>query len=153
MTAIATLLIEKGADPNVSTDDFRSPLGSAVDQNDESMIRQLLDAGADVNVDGGQPFLSAGRIGKTHIVKLLIDAGAEIYIQQGVSGHALQKAATWGRIDVCKLLISLGVDVNAQGGEEGYVLMFPPSRFSCLFTFPSTLIANFFKKPPSSGSR
>jgi ankyrin repeat protein len=124
VTAIATLLIKKGADPNVSTNDFRSPLNAAVSQNNESMIRQLLDAGADVNVDGGTPFLTACSSTNTHIVKLLIDAGAEIHIQQGVPGLALQRAASWGQMDVCKLLISLGVNVNAQGGEAGYVLKF-----------------------------
>lgn len=118
-TAIATLLIQKGADVNTSTDDLRSPLTAAVTQNNDSMISQLLDAGADVDVDGGDPLLSACRSGKIHIVKLLLDAGAEPHVQQGVPEHALQIAARWGHVDICKLLIALGADVNAQGGENG----------------------------------
>lgn len=119
LDAITALLIESGADLNVSTDDFRSPLAAAVDQRNEPMIRQLLDRGADVNIDGGYPFLMACQNGNTKLINLLIDAGAEIHVQQGVPGHALRKAAMWGHLEVCKLLVSRRVDVNAQGGKYG----------------------------------
>ena len=119
---MATLLMEKGADPNVSTDDFRTPLVSAISQRNESMIRQLMEAGGDVNVDGGYPLVIACQGGKMHIVKLLVDAGAEIHSQQKVPGYALQRAAMCGHLDVCQYLVSLAVDVNSQGGEYGYVL-------------------------------
>lgn len=116
---MTTLLIETGADPNVSTHDFRSPLNAAVYQNSEPMARQLLDAGADVNIDDGNPFLNACRDGNLRMVNLFIDAGAELHVQQGVSGYALQEAARWGHVDVCKLLVAHGVDVNAHGDETG----------------------------------
>ena len=73
------------------------------------MIRQLLDAGADANVDGGEPLLTACRSGKTHIVEILIDAGAKIHIHQGVPGYALQKAAKWGHIPSADSGYSLGL--------------------------------------------
>lgn len=57
--------------------------------------------------------------GDMKLINLLIDVGAEIQVQQGVPGLALQKAAIWGHLEVCKLLVSRGVDVNAQGDKHG----------------------------------
>jgi len=119
LDAITPLLIEKGADLNVSTMDCRSPLAAAIDQRNEPLIRQMLDWGADVNIDDGYPLLMACQEGNMKLVNLLIDAGAELQVQQGIPGNALRRAAMWGHLEVCKLLISRGVDVNAHGGQYG----------------------------------
>jgi len=99
--------------------DCRSPLAAAIDQRNEPLIRQMLDWGADVNIDDGYPLLMACQEGNMKLVNLLIDAGAELQVQQGIPGNALRRAAMWGHLEVCKLLISRGVDVNAHGGQYG----------------------------------
>jgi hypothetical protein len=78
-----------------------------------------LDAGADVDVDGGDPLLSACRGGKIHIVKPLLDAGAEQHVQQGVPEHALQIAAQWGMLTFASFSLLWEPMSMPKGGENG----------------------------------
>jgi ankyrin repeat protein len=53
---------------------------------------------------------------------LLLDAGADVNAEGGEYGHPLQAAATKGSVDVAKLLLDTGSDVNAKGKYYRYAL-------------------------------
>jgi ankyrin repeat protein len=55
-------------------------------------------------------------------VKLLLDRGADVNIQGGPFGNALQAAAYYGSQEIVKLLLDRGADVNIQGGAYGNAL-------------------------------
>jgi ankyrin repeat protein len=52
------------------------------------------------------------------VVKLLLDAGANVNAQGGHYGNALQAASLPGHESVVKLLLEAGANVNAQGRGE-----------------------------------
>ncbi|KAK7178124.1 hypothetical protein PSPO01_15822, partial [Paraphaeosphaeria sporulosa] len=60
--------------------------------------------------------------GHETIVKLLLDAGADVNAQGGEYGNALQAASDGGHEAVVKVLVDKGADINAQGGRYGKVL-------------------------------
>lgn len=80
---LALDLLEKGADPNVSSrNEFKvSPLHSACATSNLKMAELLIQKGADVNakqMHGVTPIHSAAHNGQTALVQLLIDNNAEI---------------------------------------------------------------------------
>ncbi|KAJ5632891.1 hypothetical protein N7490_009230 [Penicillium lividum] len=87
--------------------------------------RLLLDAGADVNAQGGDygnALQSASYKGHIEIVQLLLDANADINAQGGLHGNALQVASYRGHIELVQLFLDAGADINAQGGYYGNAL-------------------------------
>ena len=49
------------------------------------------------------------------LVRLLLDKGANVDIQGGKYGNALQAAASEGFVEVVRLLLDKGANVNIQG--------------------------------------
>lgn len=105
-------------------------LSAAASSNKPSIVRAILVSGADVNA-GGSDFSELGTALQTaaqfpdindEIIDLLLDAGADIHIQAGRHGNALQAAASAGNQHVVKRLIATGAEVNAEGGEYGSAL-------------------------------
>ena len=72
----------------------------------------------------GAPLLYAvSQEGCYHLVQTLIfENRADINIQGGYYGTALQAVATWGHEDIVALLLEHGADVNTQGGHYGTAL-------------------------------
>jgi ankyrin repeat protein len=87
----------------------------------DTMVRELLECGADPNLAGSVAVVSAVR-GDTAGMLTLIEHGANIHVQEGVPGKALHMAALSMDIDMIKLLLDKGVNVNAFGGTYGYGL-------------------------------
>ncbi|KAF3315411.1 hypothetical protein TWF173_003951 [Orbilia oligospora] len=155
-------LIGSGADVNANGGKFGTALQAAATMpclvprripgklresgynNTIKVIRMLLDAGADVNVQGGlygNPLQAAvatiinyhdGELAKK-VIRMLLAAGAEINAQGGYYGNALQAAAGYRDIkqlksgnyfncEIIKILLDAGSDVNAQGGRYGSAL-------------------------------
>lgn len=86
------------------------------------VIDQLLEAGANVNAQGGQygtALQAASAQGYEKIVTRLLEAGADVNAKSGCYGNALQAACARGHDIVVKLLLEAGADVNAQGGMLG----------------------------------
>jgi ankyrin repeat protein len=79
---IITVLIEGGADVNLETESFDSPLKMAIMNKDIQVISSLIDAGADVNAKDkkGDTMLHVASLTTTNtdIVELLITAGADV---------------------------------------------------------------------------
>lgn len=109
------VLLAAGADPNVYREGVPfphyepgSPLHEAT--NNETLVKMLLAAGADVNFrcPSGIPLQWAAGHGNVDIVRLLIDAGADIRNDD----NALRNAVMGEHKDVLRLLLENGADPN-----------------------------------------
>lgn len=130
-TKTATLLLEKGADPNFSRNE-RSPLCLAVEHADDAgLVESLLRAGADPNVacpfcEYCSPLEAAVYLGSgTSSAELLIKYGANVNLTDEGSewGSPLGAAAAANTMECARLLVENGADVNAHlPGEYGSVL-------------------------------
>ena len=104
-----------------------SALVSAATNGHETIVRQLLKTGADVNLgsesNSGLEFALGGaaEAGYFEIVKILIENGADV---RAISsrGDALQRAAYCGDISIVKLLLDHGADINQPTGLFGGAL-------------------------------
>lgn len=110
-------LIEAGADieaPN-KYNGF-TPLLTAVEYNDEALVRMLLDAGADV--DGRSltfltPLFEACVLGHHRIVQLLLDAGADMYARVGSPLHEDDRGTTDNGLIIFELADVCGDELRA----------------------------------------
>jgi len=77
-------------------------------------VRQHIAAGSDINIrdpfGGSSPLISATVFGKDEIAKVLIDAGANLNIQNNDGSTALHTAAFFCRPAMVKLLLQKGGD-------------------------------------------
>lgn len=123
---IVRLLLEKGANPNVSYDDATgSPLDTAVTGGDREMVMILIKGKAKVNykMRGALTALHTACLGKEspaliEIIILLLDSGAEINAVTHVGTTPLMNAVEADNIEAVKLLLSRGADPrikNIQG--------------------------------------
>jgi hypothetical protein len=115
----------EGTNLEKSLDSVPMPLYYAALLGFSTVTRLLLDAGADVNAQGGlfgNALQAASLRGYEQIVKMLLDAGADFNAQGGDYGNALQAASAGGYEQIVKTLLNAGANVNAQGGFYGNAL-------------------------------
>ena len=102
-------------------------LMKAVQANDLARVKDLIAQGADVSaLDENQdaPLIIAAYKGYTDIVRLLLEAGADITaVDPGMKATALHAAAYAGRTAAARLLIEHGIDIDKQGPFNGYTAL------------------------------
>ena len=102
-------------------------LMKAINKNDLLIVQQLIRNGADVDeLDSNQdaPLVMAAYKGYNQIVKLLLEAGADVRaVDPGMKATALHAAAYAGRTEAAKLLIDHHIDINKQGPNNGYTAL------------------------------
>ena len=98
-----------------------SPLERAARASQNTILKELLEAGADATLRESAALVAAAEAANNEAVVILLEHGANIHSQQGVPGKALHGAARYGHISTVKLLLERGADINAFGGEYGYV--------------------------------
>lgn len=108
--------------------EFGSPLIEAAATGDLEMLRDLIDAGADVNESVISPeprtaLNAAARHGHLAAVKILLDAGAEVDKVARGDATALIDAARGGHVDVVELLIERGAVVDHTVRGDGTALI------------------------------
>ncbi len=112
IACLLLLLLGCASDPPFVPPPPLSPLTLAIESNDASRVRELLNRGADANVDGGLPLLKAVMQGQNEITMLLIEKGAKL--DTSVSSYngmtALHVAAVNGNADLARLLLAKGAD-------------------------------------------
>jgi ankyrin repeat protein len=124
-SAMAKLLLRKGADINAPGGFYGNALYIASVESHEAIVKLLLDNGANINAHGGfySNALQAVSVeGNLALVKLLIEKGADVNAQSKQYGSALQAASLYGYWMVVELLLQNGADINAQGGCYGNAL-------------------------------
>ena len=81
---------------------------------DMEAIKQHIAAGSDLNdkepAVGSTPLISAAFFGKTEIAKVLIEAGADINLQNNEGSTALHSAAFVCRMEIVEMLLANGAD-------------------------------------------
>ncbi|KAM0714692.1 hypothetical protein Q7P37_009709 [Cladosporium fusiforme] len=116
---------ERNPDIRRTLDGLPEPLYVASHEGLAQSVSVILDAGADVNAQGGaygNALQAASLRGHEKVVHVLLAAGAEVNAQGGAHGNALQAASLGGHEKVVLVLLAAGAEVNAQGGEYGNAL-------------------------------
>ncbi|KAI1092523.1 hypothetical protein F5B19DRAFT_454286 [Rostrohypoxylon terebratum] len=106
---------------SITRDALNKSLYDATDREKESTVELLLTKfGADPNATGeefGNALTASAYDGTINIIRLLLDAGANINAPEG---WAIQTAATEGHYDVVEELLKRGADVNAFTENENF---------------------------------
>jgi len=81
-------------------------------------VKSLLDKGVDVNFQdegyGASPLHAASQSGRKKIVRMLLNRGAKVNLQNKKGDTALMAAAFNGHKDIIEILVLAGADVNHQ---------------------------------------
>ena len=133
-SALVSLLLRAGANPNAVDCEGRTPLHEAVKNHDSvaislfdnygvrplrrdpGVVWSLLQAGAQVNVVdnyGVRPLHEASRNGDSAVVSLLLQAGAQVNVVDNKGVTPLHGASHSGDSAVISMLLAKGADVNA----------------------------------------
>ncbi|KAH8797997.1 ankyrin repeat-containing domain protein [Flagelloscypha sp. PMI_526] len=122
---LVELLVERGADVNLHKETHGSALqaAAAARQNIVEYAEFEKEFGAVMNWEG-RTFALEGTVNEDSldVVKFLVRKGADVNIQGGQYGSALQAAVTVGDLDMVKFLVENGADVNNAGGYYGSAL-------------------------------
>lgn len=99
-------------------DDVLNPLIIAINKKDATLVKMLMDKGADPNlVTGSTPLNTAITTGKADIVKSLIDGGANVNARGEDGKMPLEEAVFWGKYDVVKMLLEKGANANEKDAK------------------------------------
>ena len=107
---------------------IQDQFAAGVEVGNLALIKSAVVAGAEVDVPlkfGYTALVTAASRGRADIVKVLLDAGADVNLLDGAVGNAaLHYAASDGHTGVVKMLLEAGADVNLQGeGHPTFALM------------------------------
>jgi ankyrin repeat protein len=117
---IADLLLASGADPNINTTNWDTPLVMAVRKKDIEFVRLLLRHDADVDQVSVYPYPPTGITalqraccqGDSQIASVLLDHGANVNLMRGSFGPALVAATRNHELSLVKRLLDAGADIN-----------------------------------------
>ena len=123
---VAAALIEAGADVNQG-----KPLCVFISVNaPQNMIELLLDHGADVNINSGEPLelaLSNKNAVKIELIQLLLDRGADINLSTPLITALMNEKVT---SEVIELLLVHGTNINEKSSDNGYTPLHFAARYS-----------------------
>ena len=118
-------------------------LHTAVVTDNLEIIKQHIKAATDLNVlepsRKSSPLITAAAAGKTEAARLLINAGADLNIQNADGSTALHTAAVFGNDEIAQQLIDAGSDLNLKNNDGATALHV--SAFFCRLEIVKALIA------------
>jgi ankyrin repeat protein len=112
------LLLSRGANVNAQGG-YKGSALSAAAHGHNTMLKELLQHGADAALGESHALVSAASCGNNEAISILLDHGANLHCQEGVQGKALHIAAKNGHISTVKLMLDRGANVDAFGGKYG----------------------------------
>ena len=118
--AIIQVLLQAGADPNMTDLNGECPLLVAALNGYRDIVQLLIQQGANPNMGskyGSTPLHWAASLGHKDVVKQLIDGGAEPNSTNVLGRTPLHCAVNDHKIEVVKLLMDMGADPNIADGE------------------------------------
>lgn len=119
------LLLNNGAEANTTNERGESALYWATKSRKTSFVKLLLEKGAKVTVAHAEiPLHLAAIRGDTDIIELLLDAGSDINITNGIRNTPLHWAAQFGNQFTIQLLLNKGADVNRTNIDGDTALHF-----------------------------
>jgi ankyrin repeat protein len=127
---VITLHVQNGVNVNFIDDNDRSPLSYAVEANHTDVAKQLLEAGANPNVN--QPIITAYKKGNTELVKELIKWGAN----PNVSDENGNTLAALAKNDNNTELYDLFIANGANPSFADQPLKVPGERSDCTVSMP-----------------
>ena len=117
--SVVKTLLKHGANAVRNDTEALHPLILAANQGSVAIVKELLDAGAPVNIPGkkrspfmqdASPIHAAVAGGYLDVIRLLLSRGADIETNAEGSNTPLSVAASKGRADVVRLLLSAGAN-------------------------------------------
>jgi ankyrin repeat protein len=115
------LLIEHGADVNAQNETHLTPLHLAStwvsETTEPSLIYYRTDVGGQQDFDRGalEPDRSASKV---ETVRLLIENGADVTMQDDAYSTPLHLASSRGNVEIVQLLLQHGAGISAQDGNH-----------------------------------
>jgi NAD(P)-dependent dehydrogenase (short-subunit alcohol dehydrogenase family) len=101
-------------------------LQEAVIRGDVQAVQQLIRSGADVNArepsGGSSPLITAATFGQTEIAETLIEAGADLDLQNNDGSTALLTAAFFARTEIVEALLAAGADKDIRNNAGSTAL-------------------------------
>jgi len=141
LSALARLMLQAGADPNVQDSQENTVLKMAIVHENLSRVHELLEAGADPNISdryGMAPLHTAAFLGCKTITMSLLDAGADPNVadEDGETPLLIAAAHSSGsgyfffsedHAKVFGLLLQAGADIDAKNKKgHGWEAKVPP---------------------------
>lgn len=140
-TEMAKLMLEHGADPNISVPNSAVPLPIiiAAETGNAEMAELLLDHGADPNItdgDGRYALTEAVSSKNIPIIKLLLEHGADPNVRDGSMKlrTPLCIAAGFFAEEIMQMLIDAGADVNKEDSAG-----ITPLHYACRSGYPGNI--------------
>ena len=142
-SSVIFTLLNKGADPNITTKDGWTPLMIASENGHGDVVELLIENNVPVNTqstDGTTAIFIASQNGHSSVVSTLLDKGADPNVTTNDGGTPLIIASQNGHGDVVELLLKKNVPVNTQS-TDGTTAIFVASQ-NGHSTVVSTLLNN-----------
>ena len=123
------LLFEKGANPNLSSEESHSPLNSAIYEGKKEIVTLLIQNGANVNLVDGvswSPISVAVERNNIEILEILIDRGGNLNTTMNGSSNRtlLNFAIEIGSQEIVRTMMENDADVNITENDGWTPLCF-----------------------------
>ena len=148
--------LDSGGNPNLSVrfsseNNMESLLVAAISTGQRAAIKELLEAGADPNLNPGgaanTPLVTAAEDGEQDVVRELLNHGANINQMDGNGNVAIRAAVLSGNYSTVKELIDSGASVSAALTPAGRVLPYIEASSSPNFIAISKLLVEHGASP------
>lgn len=116
---LVSLLLAKGADPQVKLEDGSTTLYQAAQNGNKRIVEELLAAGAKVDErtrQGRTALIRFAWMGQPELVKLMLAAGADATVRDEDGDTAFDFAARYGDDKTLNALIQTVSDINVTNG-------------------------------------
>lgn len=113
---------ENKSDAKLMVEQPKMDIHAAIISGNLEMVKQHIEAGIDINakdpMGGSTPLITAATFVKTDIAKALIDANAELDIQNNEGSTALHAAAFFCHVEIVKMLVEAGADKSVKNNHN-----------------------------------